>query len=29
MEHYKNREATYVLRLIAKEFISEFYKGMI
>ena len=26
MEQYKNREATYVPRLIAKEFIKGFYK---
>ena len=29
MEYYKNREVTYILRLIAKEFIKEFYKGII
>jgi len=28
MEQYKNREATYVLRSIAKEFIKLFYKGL-
>jgi len=29
MEQYKNREATYVSQLIAKEFIKEFYKEII
>ena len=29
MEQYKNREAIYVLKLIAKKFIKEFYKGII
>ena len=29
MEHYKNKEVTYILRLIAKEFIKKFYKGII
>ena len=29
MEHYKNKEVTYILRLIVKEFIKEFYKGII
>ena len=29
MEHYKNREATYIPKLIIKEFIKEFYKGII
>ena len=29
MEQYANREAIYVLRLIAEEFVKEFYKGII
>ena len=29
LEQYENREATYVLRAIAEEFVKEFYKGMI
>jgi len=29
MEYYKNREVTYIPRAIAKEFIKEFYKGII
>jgi len=28
MEQYKNREVTYVPRLIIKEFIKLFYKGL-
>jgi len=28
MEQYKNREATYILRSIIKEFIKLFYKGL-
>ena len=29
VDQYKNREVTYILRSIAKEFISEFHKGII
>ena len=29
MEQYLNREAIYVLRALVKEFIEEFYKGII
>jgi len=29
MGHYKNQEVTYILRGIVKEFIGEFYKGII
>ena len=28
MELYLKREATYVLKLLAKEFIKKFYKGI-
>ena len=29
MEHYLNREVMYVLKILAKEFVKEFYKGII
>ena len=29
MEQYKNKEVTYILRLIIEEFIKEFYKKII